>query len=33
VAPILGAHTGGTLVGCSIGPADLFREVPGIVMT
>jgi DegV family protein with EDD domain len=33
VAPILGAHTGGTLVGCAIGPADVFKEVPGIVMS
>jgi len=33
VAPILGAHTGGTLVGMSIGPAELFTEVPGIVMS
>ena len=33
VAPILGAHTGGTLVGLSIGPADLFKEVPGIIMS
>lgn len=33
VAPILGAHTGGSLVGFSVGPADLFKEVPGIVMS
>jgi fatty acid-binding protein DegV len=33
VAPILGAHTGGSLVGVSIGAADLFKEVPGIVMS
>lgn len=32
VAPILGAHTGGSLVGLSVGPADLFKDVPGIVM-
>lgn len=32
VAPILGAHTGETLIGLSVGPADIFREVPGIVM-
>ena len=32
VAPILGAHTGSGLVGLSCGPADLFKEVPGIVM-
>lgn len=32
VGPILGAHTGGGLIGLSVGPADLFREVPGIVM-
>lgn len=33
VAPILGAHTGASLVGLSVGPAELFREVPGIVMS
>ena len=32
VAPILGAHTGGSLVGLSIGAADHFKDVPGIVM-
>ncbi len=32
VAPVLGAHTGPTLVGLCAGPVDLFREVPGIVM-
>lgn len=32
VAPILGAHTGKGVVGLSVGPADLFREVPGICM-
>lgn len=32
VAPILGAHTGGSLVGLSIGPAKLFMDIPGIVM-
>lgn len=32
VGPILGAHTGGSLIGLSVGPAALFREVPGIVM-
>jgi len=32
VAPILGAHTGGSLVGMSIGPAKLFTDIPGIVM-
>ncbi len=32
VAPILGAHTGGSLVGLSVGPAGIFKEVPGIVM-
>ncbi len=30
VGPILGAHTGGGLIGLSIGPADLFKEVPGM---
>ena len=33
VAPILGAHTGSTLVGLSVSPFDIFNEVPGIVMT
>jgi DegV family protein with EDD domain len=32
VAPILGAHTGPSLVGMAVGPAGLFREVPGILM-
>lgn len=32
VAPILGAHTGKGIVGMSVGPADIFREVPGICM-
>ncbi len=32
VGPILGAHTGGGLIGMSVGPADLFSEVPGVVM-
>jgi DegV family protein with EDD domain len=32
VAPILGAHTGPSLVGLSVGPADVFKAVPGIVM-
>ena len=32
VAPILGAHTGASLVGLSIGPAHLFQDIPGIVM-
>ncbi|HEX9018648.1 MAG TPA: DegV family protein [Anaerolineaceae bacterium] len=32
VGPILGAHTGGGLVGLSVGPADIFRDIPGIVM-
>ncbi len=32
VAPILGAHTGGGLVGLSVGPAELFQGIPGIVM-
>lgn len=32
VGPILGAHTGAGLVGLGVGPADLFKEMPGIVM-
>lgn len=32
VAPILGAHTGKGVVGLSVGPADLFRDIPGISM-
>jgi DegV family protein with EDD domain len=32
VAPILGAHTGKGIVGLSVGPADLFKDLPGIVM-
>lgn len=33
VAPILGAHTGKGVTGLSVGPADIFRELPGIVMS
>jgi DegV family protein with EDD domain len=32
VAPILGAHTGKSVVGLSVGPADIFSEIPGICM-
>lgn len=32
VGPILGAHTGGGLVGLSVGPLDLFKDIPGIVV-
>ncbi len=32
VAPILGAHTGKGVIGLSVGPADIFREIPGICM-
>jgi DegV family protein with EDD domain len=32
VGPILGAHTGGGLVGMSVGPLALFEDVPGIVV-
>lgn len=32
VGPILGAHTGGGLIGLAVGPADLFEDVPGVVM-
>lgn len=32
VAPILGAHTGKGIIGLSVGPVDLFTEVPGICM-
>jgi DegV family protein with EDD domain len=32
VAPILGAHTGGGVVGISVGPADIFKEIPDVVM-
>lgn len=32
VGPILGAHTGGGLIGISVGPANLFADVPGVVM-
>jgi DegV family protein with EDD domain len=32
VAPILGAHTGESLVGLSVGPADIYTGLPGIVM-
>ncbi len=30
VGPILGAHTGGGLIGMAVGPADLFSDVPGV---
>lgn len=29
VGPILGAHTGGGLIGLSVGPVEIFNEVPG----
>lgn len=32
VGPILGAHTGKGLVGMSVGPFDLFKDIPGIVI-
>jgi fatty acid-binding protein DegV len=32
VGPILGAHTGGGLIGLSVGPHALFKEVPGVVI-
>lgn len=32
VGPILGAHTGGGLIGLSVGPLDVFDEVPGLVI-
>lgn len=32
VGPILGAHTGGSLVGMGVGPLELFRELPGIII-
>ena len=32
VGPILGAHTGGSLVGMSVGPLEVFKEVPGVVI-
>jgi DegV family protein with EDD domain len=32
VAPILGAHTGGGVVGLGVGPYDLFCDIPEIVM-
>jgi DegV family protein with EDD domain len=32
VGPILGAHTGGSLVGLSVAPANLFLDIPGIVI-
>ena len=28
IAPVLGAHTGPTMVGMSVGPAALFSELP-----
>jgi DegV family protein with EDD domain len=33
VAPILGAHTGKGVVGLSVGPADIFSDIPGICMS
>ncbi len=33
VGPVMGAHTGGGLVGMGVGPASLFTEIPGIVMS
>jgi DegV family protein with EDD domain len=32
VAPVLGAHTGGGVVGISVGPYELFKDIPHIVM-
>jgi DegV family protein with EDD domain len=32
VGPILGAHTGGGLIGLAFGPAELFEDIPGVVM-
>jgi DegV family protein with EDD domain len=32
VAPILGAHTGGGVVGLSVGSADVYRDIPSVVM-
>lgn len=32
VGPILGAHTGGGLVGMAVGPFHLFKDIPGIVV-
>jgi DegV family protein with EDD domain len=32
VGPILGAHTGKGLVGMSVGPFNIFKDVPGIVV-
>jgi len=32
VGPILGAHTGKGLVGLSVGPFELFKDIPGIAI-
>lgn len=32
VGPILGAHTGGSLVGMAVGPLALFQDVPGVIV-
>jgi DegV family protein with EDD domain len=32
VGPILGAHTGGGLVGLAFGPMELFEDVPGVAL-
>ncbi|HEX9018210.1 MAG TPA: DegV family protein [Anaerolineaceae bacterium] len=33
VAPILGAHTGGSLVGLSVSPVEIFKDLPGIIVS
>lgn len=33
VAPVLGAHTGKGVTGLSVGPASLFDDIPGVVMS
>lgn len=30
VCPILGAHTGGGLIGLSVGPLEIFKDIPGV---
>jgi DegV family protein with EDD domain len=32
VGPILGAHTGGGLVGLAVAPLDIFMDIPGMVI-
>jgi DegV family protein with EDD domain len=32
VGPILGAHTGAGLIGLAVGPVNIFKDIPGVVI-